>query len=691
MTLGRGGPYTCCPMKPLAREQLLVSVLALLATAAALLLGVRLGPATVSASPDPDVLLLNGLESVTDVARFAYQSYNVDFSLLEGESTQGQASCLTQFLRGYDPIKEPIGFECAYEFGGYVTSDWSNYRRFKIDVFNREARPIRLTVRLASGKEGVSTEFQLDSRRWMTLELLLETLAPKGLNLKQVTSVVFLEPGNSVEATNEVLFDNMRLEGRINPQVTPALRDLASVGPPPPRQEGKQVTPELRVLAEVQEQNRGRLPVAAQADVVVVGGGLAGVSAAIAAARAGASVILIERYGYLGGTATAAMVAHFGPYVSGGKQVVYGVFYEMVRRLQARGACPDGRQFDPEQLKIVLSDMVSEAGVKMLLHSFAMGAVVEKGKIAGVIVATKSSAFVVRGRVVIDCTGDGDIAAAAGAAYEKGQGVDDYAQSGTLMFFMGNVNVDKAMAYRQSQDRVRWSSASGYVDPLVTRAIAAGDLPKDIGITYLYPQPSVQPRTVMLNLINVLHVDATDVRSLTNAEVEGRRRVDIVSRFLKKYYPGFEYSYLERVGDVLGVRETRRIVGEYTMTAKDVLSGRRFPDGIGSGCAPIDLHSSDGRHGVASLRLKPGDFYDIPYRCLVPKKVDNLLVAGRCVSATHAAMGSVRWMPTASVTGQAAGAAAALAVRQDVTPRELDVQLLRKTLAQQGAYIEGVK
>ncbi len=180
----------------------MVGVLALLATAAALFVGMRFGPVSpVVAAAGEDVLVLNGLESMADIARFAYQSYNVDFSLFDGECTEGEHSCLAQFLRGYDPIREPIGFECNYDFGGFAAKDWSNYRFFRVDVYNREAGPIRLAIKLANGREGVTTDFQVAPRRWVTLELALAPLASKGLNLKQVTAIVFLEPANTVEAT----------------------------------------------------------------------------------------------------------------------------------------------------------------------------------------------------------------------------------------------------------------------------------------------------------------------------------------------------------------------------------------------------------------------------------------------------------------------------------------------------------
>jgi hypothetical protein len=311
-------------------------------------------------------------------------------------------------------------------------------------------------------------------------------------------------------------------------------------------------------------------------------------------------------------------------------------------------------------------------------------------RVMGVVVGNKSGRIAVLGDVTIDCTGDGDIAAAAGCPYEQGRGYDPYTQSVTLIFRMGNVNIDRA--FGELSKRV-WRSedyipAEYLFADKFKEAKQKGDLDADIPINVVYFERTLSPGVVSVNATRVFKVDPTDVVDLTYAEVEARRQVRQMSRFLTKYIRGFERAFLQESAIHIGVRESRRLIGEYQLTGRDVLSAQKFDDVIARGAFGIDIHCADySGCGVVGLQLEEGKSYDIPYGCLVPLEVEGILVAGRCISATHVALGSARIMPVASATGQAAGTAAALSVQEGVYPRDLNVAQLQRTLREQGANL----
>jgi len=444
-------------------------------------------------------------------------------------------------------------------------------------------------------------------------------------------------------------------------------------------------------------------PIVAAPDVLVVGGGPSGLGAAIGAAGAGARVVLVERYGFLGGNATAALVmpltsfhAHrnqvpdlentalFPTDQGPGDPVVAGAFRTFVSRLVSEGGAlkPGDRTgytvpFDPEILKLVAIELLDEAGVQLLLHAFASG-VVGRERVDGVVFETKSGPIVIRARVVVDCTGDGDIAAAAGAPYEIGRDADGLVQPMTLMFRMAEFEREAFAAYvREHPDQ--WRGVHGLWD-LVERATEAGelDLPREDILFFGTPHP----REVSINSTRVTGVLGTNVWDLTRAELEGRRQYRQLVAFLRRWVPGFERSYAIQTGVNIGVRETRRITGLYRLTGKDIMAARKFDDAIARGAYPIDIHNPEGR-GTILERVPPGEAYDIPLRCLVPRRVDNVLVAGRCISGTHVAHSSYRVMPTSMATGQAAGVCAAVAARDgravgDVAAEEVQDELLRQ-------------
>ncbi len=454
-----------------------------------------------------------------------------------------------------------------------------------------------------------------------------------------------------------------------------------------------------------------RALLAAEADVLVVGGGPSGLGAAIAAAEAGAHVVLAERYGFLGGNATAALVmpltsfhAHraTGPQAESvsllptdqgpGEPIVAGVLRRLVERLAAAGGAvpPSGATgfavpFDPEVFKLVAMDLVDEAGIQVLLHAFATDIVGGDGRPEGVVFATKSGPVAVRARAIVDCTGDGDVAALAGAPYEVGRDEDGLVQPMTLYFRMGEFDRAAFAAYVKAHPG-EWRSVHG-LRALIDRATAAGDLdlPREDVLFFATPHE----REVAVNSTRVTGVLGTSVFDLTRAEWQARRQMRQLVAFLKTYVPGFEHAYNIESGATVGVRETRRITGEYRLTAADILSARKFDDVVARGAYPIDVHNPAGR-GTRLERVRAGDAYDIPLRCLLPQKVERLIVAGRCISGTHEAHSSYRVMPISMATGQAAGVCAALAAKAGGGPRDVPAREVQRELVRQGADVRGV-
>lgn len=450
---------------------------------------------------------------------------------------------------------------------------------------------------------------------------------------------------------------------------------------------------------------RGQL--AAETDVLVVGGGPAGLGAALGAAWSGAEVILAERYGFLGGNATAALVmplmsfhtqrptreqygaASLMPTDHGpGHPVIAGALRPLLERLiKAGGAVAPSLKtgyvvpFDPEIFKLVALRLLDEAGVKFLLHSLASD-VLGKTHVQGVIFETKSGPVVIQARAVVDCTGDGDVAARAGAPFEVGRGGDQLVQPMTLMFRMVEFEHAAFEAYaREHPDQ--WRGVHGLWD-LVNKATEAGELDLVREDVLFFGTP--HEKEVSVNSTRVTRVLGTDVWDLTYAEWESRRQLRQLAAFFRRYVPGFEKSYVAQSGVHIGVRETRRILGDYQLTADDCLNVRKFDDVVARGSYPLDIHNPTGK-GTILKKLPPGEAYDIPLRSLLPQRVEHLVVAGRCISGTHEAHSSYRVMPIAMATGQAAGVCAALAVRQNQSPRGVAIAEVQHELRRQGANL----
>lgn len=408
-------------------------------------------------------------------------------------------------------------------------------------------------------------------------------------------------------------------------------------------------------------------------EVTVVGGGVAGVAAAVSAARCGAETLLIERYGFLGGTATTSSVRVFMNFYLKNKPLVGGIMLEVLKRLKKLGGYDEkSRVFDPESMKVVLEDMVLESGVKLLYYTEFIDVVMRGNVVKGVVIYNKAGVQLVMSKIVVDATGDGDVAVAAGCLYEKGRHVDGLTQPMTLIFELANVKEE-------------FMPSNEVLNAKFDEAKKLGELniPRENVLWFRTPYKGL----IFFNTTRVIRVDGTNPDDLTRAEIEGRRQMLKFVSWLKKTFPkAFGDSYIAKSGPQIGIRETRRIIGEYVLTEEDILLAKKFPDAICRANYPIDIHNPLGEGTI--IKYPPSDdYYEIPYRCLVPKFVENLLVTGRCISATHEALAAIRIMPTCIGLGQAAGVASALSVKLGIRPRDLNVELLRKTLKEQGAVL----
>ncbi|HAU36791.1 MAG TPA: FAD-dependent oxidoreductase [Phycisphaerales bacterium] len=428
------------------------------------------------------------------------------------------------------------------------------------------------------------------------------------------------------------------------------------------------------------------LPVAAEVDVLVVGAGPAGVGAALAAVREGARTLLVEKGASLGGTWTLAFQTHATCFHDRkGRLIVGGISLEILQRLHAMGAAEDpvGKSrnnprswhaaFDSDMMRCLLDDMMEEAGVQVLLHAFCADAIREDQTVGGIVVETKSGRLALRAKVTVDCTGDGDVVCFSGADFEKGRPKDGKCQPGTTTFLMSGVNREAAEKW--------WRDHQDLHVQLQDQARKEGRLsvPHNLWIG----TPAV-PENVTYHNVTRVHLDSTDAWSLSRAEALGRRQVREVVEFYRKHVPGFEQATLLAIAPQLGLRESRRVVGLHRLTAEDVLEGRKFEDAVARHNYYIDVHAAtmteDDRSGT-DLVVAPGEYYEIPYRCLVPVRVDQLLVAGRCISASREALGSARTTVCCCELGQAAGVAAAWAAGRnclvrDVNGRELSKKVL---------------
>ena len=439
-------------------------------------------------------------------------------------------------------------------------------------------------------------------------------------------------------------------------------------------------------------------------DVLVVGGGMAGVGAAIASARYGCKTLLIERESALGGLATIGLV-------NIPLDFVCGIGLEMFDELKKVNGLWH-RNSDPEKHKLIFDRMLKQNGCDLLLVTGAVDAIVKNGSVCGVVVESKSGRQAVLGKRVIDCSGDGDVAFFSGCECMVGRATDGLNQACSLEFRLGGVDWGKYHNSDLKKNDPKW------ID-LIEKAVEEGDMPYmiDNHLNWITHVPG-RPQECGMDEISMCFAHSRnchplDNRDLTRMYLEGREQADILSKFIKKCVPGFENSYLIDTAPLLGVRETRRVLGEYVLTAKDLAQWRHFDDVITISGHGYDLHNPDApgnikwaemeidgktcyaicHTGYGSSWLPPGGvdaltdgfgrkgddmrfpkpaYYDIPYRCLVPAKVDNLLVAGRCLSADFMAQSGCRLVMACMNMGQAAGTATALSLKQDIPPRKVD-------------------
>ena len=425
-------------------------------------------------------------------------------------------------------------------------------------------------------------------------------------------------------------------------------------------------------------------------DVVVAGGGPAGCTAAVAAARAGARTLLIERVSALGGMGTLGLVPAWCPFTDG-KQIIYRGLAEKVFTASKAGmrhvpeSQSDWVDIDPERLKRIYDDLVQAAGVQVLFES-AVTAVdmASPGVVRALIVANKSGLSAYRARVYVDCTGDADVCAWAGADYEKGDAKGDL-QPATHCFILSNVDsYQYANGGRPRANKLgRQISQSGKY-PRIKDPHLCNNL--------------IGPGTVGFNAGHLWEVDNTDPNSISRALLEGRRVAEEIRQALAEYAPQtFANAFLVATGALLGIRETRRVKGDYRLTIKDYLQRRTFTDEICRNAYPVDVHhsrkesasfSKGKRHDMDRYEwYKPGESHGIPYRCLVPKKLKNVLVAGRSISTDRDVQGSTRVMPVCLCMGEAAGVAAAMAADRSIDVRCVNTDDLRRTLIRHGAYL----
>jgi hypothetical protein len=413
-------------------------------------------------------------------------------------------------------------------------------------------------------------------------------------------------------------------------------------------------------------------PVAADVDVLVAGGGPAGVGAALAAAREGAKTLLMERHGMLGGVWTAGLLNPFFDFNRKGWLVA-----ELIESLKAAAAWKTWRwsaTFDTEVMKRVLEEKFAAAGIEWWYHSMVVDAVVERGRVRGAIIESKSGREAVLAKAVVDCTGDGDVAARAGAPYDLGRLTDGLMQPLTLMFEIEGIGDFEQKDAFDLYDRM-------------AGAISGHGLGVKLPIERVNYAPWIitvpRPGAAAVQHTHVYRVNPLDARALTRATVAARRQAhEAVEVF--KHLPGLERVRLVQTAPAIGVREARRVRGHYMLTLEDLQAGRRFEDAVTFGAFAVDIHEPAPGSGVPSghhAKMKP---YEIPYRCLLPQGAGGLLVAGRCISGTHEAHASYRVTGTAMAMGQAAGLAAARAVQDNCLPSDLDGRRLRQRLANHG-------
>jgi len=447
------------------------------------------------------------------------------------------------------------------------------------------------------------------------------------------------------------------------------------------------------------------IPVRKETDVLVIGGGPSGLIAALAAVEDGLNVTLVESRSFVGGNMTIGLPI-LGFLGQKGNQIIKGLPQKFIDRLKAVNASSEHRPcplhmsltlVEPEAVKTVALQMLVENKVDVLFYAFCAGVVMDGDELKGVIIESKAGREAILAKTIIDCSGDADVAYRAGVPCEYGNDQGGV-QPPTLMFCLGGVDTEKLRTSVAQEPRTYLTDfipAEYFGQNNQFVLVGMRNLVKkaqDAGLTLTTERTilitGLRKGEVWVNMTRVNGVNGTDPGSLTYGEIEGRKQINDIQKYLIDYVPGFENAYFLKTAPFLGIRETRRINGLYTMTREDIMSCRHFEDAIAVASYPLDIHHPQG--GGCTLEWC-GDCYDIPYRSLIPQNVKNLIVAGRCISTTHEAMSAIRVMAPCMAMGEAAGRAAKLAVREGVQPRDIDVKKLQKELLEKGAYLRKSK
>lgn len=616
-----------------------------------------------------ETTLISGLNSRAQVDAFVSSARSIMAEPVNSPVSEGTGAMRVRFF-GHPSLTSSPQVAANTARGGLRYPDWSVYERLLVDLYNAEPDPVQVTVFVRSGAKEYTHPAELPPAQWTTVAVAVADLEAAGLDVRAVDTLGLRMELAGRKRPTRLVVDNLRLSGKDVAAIrrSRAQAELAARQRPPALpQRTEAVKAVLQPLRDAGYVERTvKAPVVAKCEVLVVGGGLAGVAAAVTAARMGCDTLLVERSGSLGGMSTIGLVPP-----AFRKDLSEGIVAEFLARTEALGG--KNEMHNPEIMKAVLLDMMRESGARLLLYTLAVDAIVSDHVIRGVVVEGKSGPQAILGRIVIDCTGDGDVAAWAGAPFEIGRGRDDQTQTQTLVFLLGNVNVPKLLAVREQ------------IPEFVRQARANNDFgARFAGGAAICPVILGEHGVVNVNSINIPEVSGLRTEDLTYSQVQAMQDALALEAFYRKYVPGCEECYLLGTAEFMGVRESRRIIGEYMLSGEEVLSGATFRDGIARGFYPIDIHSADATGDASGAR--PALPYEIPYRCLVPKKIENLLVAGRCISTDHVAHGSVREMGTTMPLGEAAGCAAALCIAKGRTPRKLPGDQVRRALADLGAW-----
>jgi hypothetical protein len=442
-----------------------------------------------------------------------------------------------------------------------------------------------------------------------------------------------------------------------------------------------------------------------ETDVLVIGGGPSGIMAALASAEDGLNVMLVESRSFVGGNMTIGLPI-LGFLGQKGNQIIKGLPQKLIDRLKAVQASSEHRPcplhmsltlVEPEAVKTVALQMLVESKVDVLFYAFCAGVVMDGDELKGVIIESKAGREVILAKTIIDCSGDADVAYRAGVPCEYGN-EQGGVQPPTLMFCLGGVDTEKLRTSVAEEPRTYLTDfipAEYFGQNNQFVLVGMRNLVKkaqDAGLNLATERTilitGLRKGEVWVNMTRVNGVNGTDPGSLTHGEIEGRHQIQDIQQYLIEYVPGFENAYFLKTAPFLGIRETRRIQGQYTMTREDIMACQHFDDAIAVASYPLDIHHPQG--GGCTLEWC-GDCYDIPYRSLIPQKIKNLIVAGRCISTTHEAMSAIRVMAPCMAMGEAAGRAAKMAVRQGIQPADIDVKKLQQELLEKGAYLRIAK